>query len=181
MADYSDNSLLSSIKALEHAVLPALDPTDPLAGEQLRLVMGLLKFFRARMDLVYPRQMFELFHSLDLARQVAGDARLLSDEIAQRLDLAIASGTELKQQPLPRAADVRAASAELAACTSALVRLAAPGDPVVRQRVERAVMQGSKRWVDMQRAWFAPHGFELRPGELPALDQVLFAGGQPPD
>lgn len=78
MADYTDNALLASIKALNEVVLPALDPSDPLATEQLRLVAGFLKFLGARLPYVHDRNRFELEHYLALAGRLAADARLAS-------------------------------------------------------------------------------------------------------
>lgn len=173
MADYTDNALLSSLKALEHAVQPALDPTDPLACEQLRLVMGFLAFQRSRLPLWYPRRWFELDHQLRLAREVVGEASLFSEELATRLHSAITAGEQIQAQRLPPVAQVDASNAELAACVSALVRQAAHGDTEARLRLQRTVLRSSKRWVDMQRAWFAPQGFELRADELPPLDRLL--------
>lgn len=175
MADYTDNALASSLKALEQVVLPAVDPKDPLATEQLRLAAGFLKFMRARLDLWYPRLAFELNHYLALAEALAEDATVLSDEVAQRLKSAIAQARSVKERELALPADMRAATAQLSACISGLARLAATAPPELGRRVERQVLAHAKRWVDMQRAWFAPQGFELRASELPDLQQVLLA------
>lgn len=179
MADYTDNALRASIKALEHAVLPALDPKDPLACEQLRLVMGFLGFLRQRLGPWYARRAFELDHYLALARGAGAEAHLFSDEVAARLRVAIERGTQLQGQHLPEVAEMEAATAELAACVSALVRAAAHADDAARVRLQRTVLQGSRRWVEMQRAWFAPQGFEMRSAELPPLEQILSSGKRP--
>lgn len=180
MADYTDNGLLASIKALEKVVMPALDGADPLATEQLRLVSGFLKFLRSRMEHGYPRQLFELDHSLRLAQQVAADATLLrSPELSQRLAAAVAQGQALAAQAVPLPADVRSAAAELATVVAGVARAAAVADAPLRRRIERQVMAGSKRWVEMQRAWFAPMGFDLRPDELPRMDHALYSSGTP--
>ncbi len=178
MADYTDDGLLASIKALEKVVMPALDASDPLATEQLRLVSGFLKFLRSRMEHGYPRQLFELDHSLRLARQVAADAALLdSPEVSQRLTAALAQGQAVAEKAVPLPAEVRSAAAELATAVAGVARAAAVADAPLRRRIEQQVMAGSKRWVEMQRAWFAPMGFDLRPDELPALDQALYSPG----
>ena len=39
MADVTDNGLRAAVKALTDVVAPSIDPTDPLAKEQLRLVV----------------------------------------------------------------------------------------------------------------------------------------------
>lgn len=175
MADYTDNALLASMKALEKVVLPALDPADPLAGEQLRLVLGFLKFLRLRLPLWQARVHFELAHYLGLAQQLASDARQLSDAVSLRLDAAIEQASALQRDELPTAEAAKAASAALATAISALARVAATAQPALRREVERRILAGSRQWVDMQRAWFAPQGFEMHPAELPPLDMLLGA------
>lgn len=176
MADYTDNALLASIKALEQVVMPAVDAADPLATEQLRLVSGFLKFLRTRMEHGYPRQLFELDHYLRLAQQVTPDAALLDvPGLPSRLAAAVAQGQAVAAQAVALPADVRSAAAALATAVAGVARGAAGADAPLRRRIEQQVLAGSKRWVEMQRAWFAPQGFDLRPDELPALDQALYS------
>ena len=173
MADYTDNALLASIKALNEVVLPAVDPRDPLAGEQLRLVAGFLKFLRLRLSHVQDRRRFELDHYLELAQRLAADARAVSADVSSRLDMAIEHARALVRRVDASDDDVRAATAALTAPLSALVRAAAQVDPAMRRRIEQAVVAGARPWVDMQRAWFVPQGFELHADELPSLEQAL--------
>ena len=173
MADYTDNALRSSIKALDQVVLPALNPADPLASEQLRLVSGFLKFLRARLQYWHPRQLFELDHYLAMAREIAADARVLSAEVSARLDAAVEKAAAMQRQPLAPVADLAAATAALAAAVSGAARIAGTADDELRQRVERRVLEASKRWVDMQRAWFLPQGFDLHPADLPQLEELM--------
>ncbi|WP_213956828.1 hypothetical protein [Variovorax sp. dw_954] len=173
MADYTDNALLASIKALEKVILPAVDPADPLAGEQLRLVAGFLKFLRTRLPHWQLRQVFELNHYLALAEQLAADARSASDGIFLQLASAIEQAHVVQRQDAAPLADIRAATAALSAPISALARAVATADAPLRKRVEHTILAGSRRWVDMQRTWFAPQGFELRPGELPPLESFF--------
>jgi hypothetical protein len=179
MADYTDNALLASIKALNEVVLPALDPSDPLATEQLRLVAGFLKFLGARLPYVHDRNRFELEHYLALGERLAADARLASAQVSQRLDRAIDDAQALLRSQRASVAEMRSAAAALSAPISGLVRVVADADPALRQRVEQTVLVGSKPWVDMQRAWFVVQGFELHPDELPSLDGALRASSGP--
>jgi hypothetical protein len=174
MADYTDNALAASIKALEKAVAPAVDPTDPLATEQLRLVVGFLKFLRLRLPHWQQRLQFELDHYVALAGELAPDARLVSEDVARRLDAAIEQALALRR-PCAPVDDLRASTAALAAGISALPRLVAHGDAALRRRIEQKILAGSKRWVDMQRAWFVTQGFELKPHELPSLQEAFGA------
>ena len=179
MADYTDNALRASIKALNEVVLPALDPSDPLATEQLRLVAGFLKFLGARLPYGHDRNRFELEHYLALGERLAADARPASAEVSQRLDQAIDGARILLQGQRVSVADMRSATAALSAPISGLVRVVAHADSALRQRIEQTVLAGSKPWVDMQRAWFVVQGFELHPDELPSLDEALRASSDP--
>ena len=180
MADYTDNALRASIKALNDVVLPAVDPTDPLAGEQLRLVAGFLRFLGSRLPYLHDRNRFELEHYLALGEQLADDARLASPPVSQRLDTAIADARALLRRSRATVDEMRSATAALSAPLSGLVRVVADADPALRRRVEQAVLVGSKNWVDMQRAWFVVQGFELHPDELPPLGEALKAASRPP-
>lgn len=173
MADYTDNALLASIKALDNVVLPAVNPGDPLASEQLRLVSGLLKFMRQRLAYWPQRYHFELDHYLALGQQLHPDAKDLSGEAASRLGDAIDRATTLRQRGDFDLQALQGATAELSQAISALARAAVVAPHGQRRRVERSILEASKRWVDMQRAWFLPQGFELRAGELPELQEVL--------
>jgi hypothetical protein len=173
MADYTDNALLASIKALDNVVLPAVDPADPLASEQLRLVSGFLKFFRERLAYWPKRYTFELQHYQGLGQELLEDASSVSAEVAKRLETALEGARVLQLEQGVDLHRVRGATAALSECISALARLAFTANPDLRRRVEVKIMSGSKRWVDMQRSWFKTHGFELRPDELPEIATTL--------
>ena len=44
MPDHTDNNLRAAIKSLTDVVTPAVDPGDPMAREQLALVVAFLEF-----------------------------------------------------------------------------------------------------------------------------------------
>jgi hypothetical protein len=173
MADHTDNALAASVKALTDVVLPALGTSDPVASEQLRLVIGFLTFMRSRLPMQEARRRFELGHYLNVARSIADDARLASSEVCNRLDNATASARKLLDDPAASGEDIAATAAELSAVLSALVRVVAAGDGELRQRVERAVLLAAQSLIDAQRAWYLPMGFDLEPANLPSLDKAL--------
>jgi hypothetical protein len=180
MADNTQNTLMAAIKALEQVIAPALDTSDPLASEQLRLVIGTLKVLGSRMDHLAARQEHEFQHHLRMGHALLGDARAVSPEIADRLEAALAEAAQLQAHGRPAPADKRRVTAALASPLSALAREAAAAPEEIRRRIEQHIVAGSREWVDMQRAWFLPHGFELRPSELPALDHLFFDRTHPP-
>lgn len=173
MADTTGNAVRAAIKALDEVIAPALDPAQPLAAEQLRLVRGLLDFLGARVALLHERHRFELEHYAALAQQLAADAAQVSGEAAATLAAALAGAAPVRADPLASNDAMAAATAPLAAAASALVREAAGAEPALRRRIEQAVIRGARPWVDVQRAWFAPRGFELEPDTLPPLADAL--------
>jgi hypothetical protein len=46
-------------------------------------------------------------------------------------------------------------------------------EPATRQAIERMVVGASKRWLEAQRAWYAPLSIEPDPAALPSLDAAL--------
>ena len=106
LMDHVDNALRASIKALEEVVAPAVDPADPQAGEQLRLVIHTLGFLRERVDHIHARARFDLRHNLGLASALLEDAPALRDPIA--------AGTALAANPDAPTAELRAGAAEVA-------------------------------------------------------------------
>lgn len=173
MADRNDGALQAAIKALEQAVLPAVDAGDPLATEQLRLVVGYLKLLRGRLGSIERRARFELQHHAAMARSLQGEFDAVGGEPARRAQAALAQAAPLLADPLAEPVAVRRTAALLAAAVSGLVRVVANAEPGLRQRIESCVARQTRRWIDVQRAWFAPLGFELHAAQLPALDDAL--------
>jgi hypothetical protein len=173
MADRNDGALQAAIKALEQAVAPALDPADPLAGEQLRLVVGYLKLLRGRLGLIERRARFELQHHAAMAQALHDEFVAIGGEPARRAQAALMQAAPLLADPAADAQALRSTAALLAGAISGLVRAAADVEPGLRRRIEHQVAQQTRRWIDAQRAWFAPLGFELYAGELPSLNEAL--------
>lgn len=173
MPDRNDGALQAAIKALEHAVMPAVNPADPLAGEQLRLVCGYLKLLRQRLNQVECRARFELEHHVQMARALAEAFKEAGGEPWARAQAALAEAQPLLDGPVHQPDAVRSTSAALASAISGLVRSVADAAPALQRQVELTVARHSRRWTDVQRAWFAPLGFELHAAELPPLEQAL--------
>ena len=173
MADNTESALDACIKALETAVRPSLDGTDPLAREQLHLTTGYLKFLRARLCYWQSRQLFELRNSRRAAESLIGVATIASDGSRAQLAQAVANARALEASDDFAADRVRQCLYELNGLISNLVRAASSAAPDIRQKVEQATIASSKAWILMQRSWFAPLGFDLRAGELPKLDTIF--------
>jgi hypothetical protein len=165
--DHSDNALRAAIKALSEVVAPAVDPTDSQAVQQLRLVIDSLDFLRQRLEYLHDRERFDVRHHLAVASAVVEDAD------ADALRDAIASAEGVYGRPEARTAELRAASAALAAELRNLVRDVADADPSVRSRVERRILGGTRERIEADRAWHAPQGFDPDPGSTQPLEAAL--------
>src|SRR3954468_14028882 len=131
-----DNALGASIRALEEVVTPALDPADPLAAEQLALVIDNLKFLRERLDFQHDRARFDLRHHLKLAQAIRDDVGL---------DEEIEAATALYDRADARTPELRDGAAVLAAALRTAVREA---DDDVRPRIELAIVAGSRERIE---------------------------------
>ena len=169
--DRTDNALRAAIKALEEVVAPAVDPADPLARQQLKLVVDSLRFLRSRLDHLHDRDRFEVRHYLTLAASIADDAQ------DRGLNDAIEAGAAIYARADARTPDLKAAAAQLAAAVRTVVRDAAGTDAQTRRRIELAVVAGSRERIQADRAWHVPQGFDPDPGSVIALDAAL--GVQP--
>jgi hypothetical protein len=162
--DHADNALRASIKALEEVVAPAVDPGDPLAAEQLQLVIHTLGFLRDRIDHIHARARFDLRHDLGLASALLDDAPALRDPIA--------TGTALAADPDTPTAALRAGAAMVAAAIRTVVRDA---DDSVRRRIELRVVSAAHQRIELERAWHLPQGFDPDPASVSPLAAALRA------
>lgn len=171
--DVTENGLRAAVKALTDVVAPAIDRKDPLAIEQLRLVVDYLQFVRSRLDLLYDRDRFELQHNLSMSRMLKALDAPLSKETSSQLDAAISAGIEVRDSVGASTPALKSASAALAAAVRDLIREAGAFEPAVRARIERGVLEASEERIAFERAWYLPLGFEPAPQELAPLAQIL--------
>lgn len=173
MADHTDNALLAAIKALDEVVAPAVDPANPLAGEQLKLVSRYLAFLRSRLQFLADRDRFELHHYLGLAQELRSCASEKttpsSAEFAQAIELAELAGRRAQAT----ARELRLAIKELTTTISMFVRYSTALEPVAIKRIESVVVRASKSLFDVQRAFYLAMGFEPDPHLVPDLAATL--------
>jgi len=170
MMDHSDTTLRAAIKALDEVVAPAVDPADPLAGQQLRLVIEALRFLRDRLDYLHDRYRFEVRHHLALARSIADDAADCSPTAARALRDAIETGATVLERADARDPELRGASAALAAAIRMIVRDAAGAKDEARRRLEQRIVAGTRGQIVADRAWHWPQGFDPDPAGAQPLE-----------
>jgi hypothetical protein len=180
MSDHTENTLRAVVKALTDVVGPAVDKADPLANEQLRLVVDYLEFLRSRLDALYGRERFELRHHLTLASSLADMKAPCSAAAADALTGAIAAGEEAYTLAGTTTPALRTATARLAAAIATLVREAAALDAAVRQKIEREVLAATDERIVFERSWYLPLGFDPSPGDVLPLAAAMAQTGTAP-
>ena len=175
MSDQSENAFLAAIKALREVVAPAVDRTNPLAVEQLRLVVMFLEFQLERRDLVRKLEWTELRISVVLGEAVACCLSSHDPLFAGRLtDLVTQGQAGLLATGAP-ANHWQALSSDILNAVSEAVLALAEGNPPVRQALETLVLNHAGAILELKRTWFLSFGFEARPEALPSLAQVFQA------
>jgi hypothetical protein len=173
MTDVTENGLRAAVKALTDIVAPAVSANDPLAIEQLRLVVDYLEFVRQRLDFLHDRDRFELEHHLAMARALIALTVPESDLIESALRSAIEAAEQALARPASSSPELKFAAATLAAAIRDLIRESAHFDAPTRQRLERCVLDASDARINFDRAWYLPLGFDPAAGEVPRLAQLL--------
>jgi len=174
-ADHVHNGLGAAIKALTDVVAPSLDADDPLAREQLQLVVDYLDLVRSRTDLLWDRERVTLRHYLAMAEAIGE----VPEAAAPSLAGAVVTGRRTLADPEAGVRPLRDAGGALAAALSELVRaLGAPdADPALRARVEAIVVDASDTLVEVERAWYLPLGFDPEPEAVAPVEDVLADAG----
>jgi hypothetical protein len=169
--DHSINTLGAAIKALDDVVAPAVDPADPLATEQLRLVSESLAFLRSRLPYLHDRSVLELQRSLALGSAIAEAAAPVASTAP--LSRVIAEGSAVLDDRRASHSEIDVAAARIGAEIRNMIRLAATFDDAVRSTIERAVLADLEGSLDFYRAWYVPLGFDPRPDSVPTVADAL--------
>ena len=177
MANHADNDFRAAAKALMDVVAPAIDPHNPLARQQLKLVVDWLDFYRSRLPHEQDRERLELEVQLDTARALA---RVAPPPVTAALHAAIDAAATVRAALGPRPVEIRAVTARLEDEISAVVRRSTGFDADARRTIERTVVRDAKHLLDAQRAWFLPQSIEPDPDAIPSLGVALRLRGPTP-
>ncbi|MTE01210.1 hypothetical protein GIY56_13025 [Paracoccus sp. YIM 132242] len=169
--DHSDTGLRAICKSLTDVIAPSLQPDDPLAREQLGLIVHYLEFLRSRLDHLHARERFQLADARALAARVRNAVQGASGTAT--LESTIAAADDLLADPWAATGDLREATARANHAVSEIVQ-AAPGLPAeVSRRLSLAVIDGSGDRIAMERAWYLPMGLDPSPAEILPLETLL--------
>lgn len=177
MTDRSIDGLRACISSIDKIIGPAVEAAgDKLAAEQVHLVSKYLSFLAERLPLTGWRSRVELEDAVRQGEQVAaavgdGDAPVVV-EAAAHLRAQVAAARERLSGAEVAAADLEAGTAAVRTAVSLLVRLAGAEDTASRAEVRRLVVETSRPYVDLQRAWFAPQRWEDDATAVPDLEVI---------
>jgi hypothetical protein len=159
-----DLQLQVAIKALRDAVVPAVDPSNRAAVEQLHLAIATLAMVRQRLPLAHR-----------FARRQLEDALTLADALSALVPAALTAEAAAAHAALASAeadtAELEAACRDLNEATVAVIARAQDGP--ARQAIDRAVLRASARPIERGRAWCLPAGFEPDPASVKPIDALL--------
>lgn len=168
----------SMMKSLVDVVLPAVDPTNKLAQEQGRLILGMLTLMSKQLPPQYRFDCDELVRLTAFAAELRGLAQRGPDTAAARSEL---ERVHHQAQALLDTARVSPEAIEqavrrLRAATGALVTgVYRDGEAGAQHKVEGAVLAMSREQLLRDRAFVAAQGWEPDPAALPPIEELLRA------
>lgn len=173
MSDHSKNALIGMCSALREIVRPGVRDDNPLAIQELAMVIRYLEFLETRIELLHERFIFELRTAKTLASGIA--ATDLVDP-ATGLAAAVDRAATLLASPNATTEELREATETVElAVTDVLEDVYASGDPRARE-LERLVIASAGDSTVFERAWYLPLGMDHFADEVPPLESLLAKG-----
>ena len=143
-------------KTLRDVVLPAVDPENQVAQEQLNLAIGFLGILADRLPLFFAFDTDELTRHLDLAEQLVA---LLGGDGDHGAEIAIAHDV-LNAAASDPAAILTATRHMRRAATLMIEAGHARGQQTLSNEISRTMNAFAKVQLARERAWVMPMGFE---------------------
>lgn len=173
--DQTEIGLRSVVKALIDTVAPAIDPSDHLAKEQLRLAASYVDFVRQRLLLVHSRERYDLRHYLSLSEAFLGFGLPDPSGPVAALRAATDAARPLAEDPAATTGQIRAAAVDLAHAVACVVQAAhsAWASPDLARRIDGAVLSATEDKFEMELLWYQPIGFDPSPREDKTLGDFL--------
>ena len=171
MADVTTNALRGLVKTLNDVVVPAIPADDPLALQELKMVVRYLSFARERVDHLYARARYELTFYSDLIAQLAELLGKADAERAKSLTDYRNRAAALIAQPGAPIDELRHLNLEITSRISAL--LGEVSDAAILAKLERAVVVASAEITAFDRSWYAPLKLERFPDQVRPLSAFI--------
>jgi hypothetical protein len=169
--DHTEIGLRAAVRALSDVVAPVVGAEHAQAQDQLRLSIDYIGFVVERLPHLHQRDRFELSHHLTMAlavREAIGSA-----VVPPPLSTAIGVGEQVLALADATTAELRQASATLAAVLAAVVRDSTTQAGHVQREIERCVLRMSKERIAFERAWHLPLRLDPDPHDVQPLSDFL--------
>jgi len=154
-------------KTLRDVVLPALDPAQQVAAEQLNLAIGFLDILALRLPLTFA-------FDLDETRRHLALAETLASLTGRDDDGAIGNAHALLAASPADPAALLDACRALRHATCAMIEAGhARGQPSLSAAISQAVNAFAQVQLMRERAWVAPMGFENGADPIPTIEAQL--------
>ncbi len=166
----------SVLKAMTDVVMPALDPANQLAQEQVRLCMGLLDLLSRQLPLQFRFDCDELARLRSMGEQLLplADPQAVDAPTLQTLAAAIRVSGDVLSRAKADPAEVVDSVRALRAVTGAVVQKACAGGlRSDTQRIERIVLDTSREQLLRDRTWLLAQGWESDPKAFPAIETLI--------
>lgn len=154
-----DVQLAAVVKSLADNVMPAVDPANAMAAEQLHLALATLAIVRQRLPDLHAYLRRDLADNIVLAKETGSHPRAIAESEA-----VLASATS---SPHVIEAQARALKEAIAAAIDA-----ARGTPAEAD-IAAAVLAAQEPMILRMRAWAIGMGFEPDPARIPDLSELL--------
>jgi len=171
MTDVTANALRGIVKTLADVVLPAIPADDPLAQQELKMVLRYLAFTRERVDHIYARARYELEFHCGLAADLAVIVESAALKDGKALRGIEGRARTVLAQPGAAIGTLRSLNGELTDAIGALLR--AITDMAVLSKLERRVVEASAEISAFDRSWYAPLKLERFPAEVRPLGDFI--------
>ena len=171
MSDITTNSLRGVIKTLNDVVVPAIPADDPLAIQELKMVLRYLSFCRERVDHLYARARYELNFYAGMAAECANELGAAHAMPAREMASLNTRAKALLSEPGAAIGTLRALTQEIMTRISTL--LGEVKDLAVLARLERAVVLGSEELTAFDRSWYLPLKLERFPNQVRPLASFI--------
>ena len=171
MADVTTNALRGIVKTLNDVVIPSIPADDPLALQELKMVVRYLNFARERVDHLYARARYELTFYSDLISQLAGPLERSYPAHARAIKDLRNRVAALLGEPGAGIEELRNLNLEITSRISTI--LGEVSDPGILAQLERAVVLASAEITAFDRSWYAPLKLERFPEQVRPLSSFI--------
>ena len=168
--------LQTMIKAMTDVVMPAIDPENDLAIEQAQLILGMMHLMVVRLPRQFEFDVNELERAVDLSLVILkeGKGGPNTQTALASLQQSEAQGRAILSAAKASPENIEQAILDLRSRTSALIdALSSDGESACQTTISRAVLESSQEQIALERAWFAPQGWDTKEDAPESLEKLL--------